>query len=259
MLEVKNVISNAPPNYLGKPVLPIKGLSEKQWSDVCRIGQILDAEYACRRETLIKRVDCTVQSFKWSDRAKLKLEEIEAAYSPLRAAMQVSPWGDVVPYLLAARDVQLLRLEKTSGSAAREFTSCPLNRILMAGQVPDRGGRTWEVEAPLPEMPAFQKRRVGSGRGGGRGRGGRGGDGRGGGGHGGYSGGIASGAGGAGGRAGSGRGGADGTIGSESFGSRPPSGISFGAQDIQNPIQIDLSFQVSFIQLLFPSWLYILL
>lgn len=97
---------------------------------------------------------------------KSKLEEIETAYTPLRAAMQASPWGDVVPHLLAARNVQLLRLEKTSGSAAREFTSCPLNRILMAGQVPDRGGRTWEVEAPLPEMPAFQKRRGGGGRGG---------------------------------------------------------------------------------------------
>ncbi|VDK31475.1 unnamed protein product [Taenia asiatica] len=245
--SVTKAISSAPPDYLGKPMLPLEGLSEKQWSEVYRMGQILDAEYTSRRETLIKRADCTVQSFKWSDRAKSKLEEIEAAYTPLRAAMQASPWGDVVPHLLAARNVQLLRQEKTSGSAAREFTSCPLNRILMAGQVPDRGGRTWEVEAPLPEMPAFQKRRAGGGRGG-RARGGRGG---GGGGHGGYSGDSGSGgAGGAGGGAGGGRGGAGGGRGGAgggvsygSFGSRPPSGISFGTQDVQSLVQNDISFQ----------------
>ncbi|EUB62822.1 hypothetical protein EGR_02263 [Echinococcus granulosus] len=264
--SVTKAISSAPPNYLGKPILPPKGLSEKQWSNVCRIGQILDAEYTSRRETLIKRADCTVQSFKWSDRAKSKLEEMEAAYSPLRASMQASPWGDVVPHLLAARNIQLLRLEKTSGSTAREFTSCPLNRILMAGQVPDRGGRTWEVEAPPPEMPAFQKRRAGGGRGGalllviergmmnleetlylgcitlrlpnhsitGRGRGG--------GGRGGYSSGDGSGGarGGRGG-AGGGRGGAGGGVSSESFGARPPSGISFGAQDIQNLVQNNIT------------------
>ncbi|KAL5960760.1 Protein FAM98A [Taenia solium] len=244
--SVTKAISSVPPDYLGKPMLPLEGLSEKQWSEVYRMGQVLDAEYTSRRETLIKRADCTVQSFKWSDRAKSKLEEIEAAYTPLRAAMQASPWGDVVPHLLAARNVQLLRQEKTSGSAAREFTSCPLNRILMAGQVPDRGGRTWEVEAPLPEMPAFQKRRAGGGRG--RARGGRGG---GGGGHGGYSGdsgssGAGGGAGGAGGGAGGGRGGVGGGVSYGSFGSRPPSGISFGTQDVQSLVQNDIIFQVYF-------------
>lgn len=53
-------------------MLPLEGLSEKLWSDICRIGQVLDAEYTSRRETLIKRADCTVQSFKWSDRAKVR-------------------------------------------------------------------------------------------------------------------------------------------------------------------------------------------
>lgn len=99
------------------------------------------------------------------------MEEIERVYGPLRAAMEVRPWSNVVPHLLAARDVQLLRMEKMSSGLAREFTSCPLNRILMPGQVPDRGGRAWEIEAPPPEMPAFQKRKPG-GSFGGRGDGG---------------------------------------------------------------------------------------
>lgn len=48
------------------------GLSDEQWTDICRIGQILDSEYASRRETLIKRADFTVQSFKWLDLGKAR-------------------------------------------------------------------------------------------------------------------------------------------------------------------------------------------
>lgn len=91
----------------------------------------------------------------------------------------------------------------------------------------------------------------------GRARGGRGGfgGGGGGGGHGGYSGNNGSGgAGGAGGGAGGGRGAAGGGIRSGSFGSRPPSGISFGTQDVQSLVQNDISFQVGFAHFLFSSW-----
>lgn len=100
------------------------------------------------------------------------MEEIVRVYTPLREAMKARPWLNMVPHLLAARDVQLLRLEKTSSGLAREFTSSPLNRILMPGKVPDRGGRAWEIEAPPPEMPAFKKRQAGGFGGGGRGGGG---------------------------------------------------------------------------------------
>lgn len=59
---------------------------------------------------------------------------------------------------------------------------------IQMGRVPDRGGRPSEIEAPLPEMPPWQKRQDGGGgwRGGGGGwRGGGGGGGGWGGGKGG--------------------------------------------------------------------------
>ncbi|KAM3179032.1 hypothetical protein ACTXT7_001431 [Hymenolepis weldensis] len=165
--STSEALKSAPPNYIGKPMLPLTGLSDHQWTKICHIGQVLDTEYTSRRETLIKRADCTVQSFKWSDRGKEKMEEVERVYNPLRALMVPHPWLNMVPHLLAARDTQLLRLEKTSSGLAREFTVSPLNRVLMSGKVPDRGGRAWEIEEPLPEMPSFKKRQAGGGRGGG--------------------------------------------------------------------------------------------
>lgn len=45
---------------------PVLSLQEKLYS----INTALSAEYECRRRMLIKRLDVTVQSFGWSDKAK---------------------------------------------------------------------------------------------------------------------------------------------------------------------------------------------
>lgn len=37
-----------------------------------KINSVLSAEYECRRRMLIKRLDVTIQSFSWSDRAKAR-------------------------------------------------------------------------------------------------------------------------------------------------------------------------------------------
>lgn len=41
-------------------------------SELEKINGVLSAEYECRRRMLIKRLDVTVQSFSWSDRAKAR-------------------------------------------------------------------------------------------------------------------------------------------------------------------------------------------
>lgn len=52
----------------------------------------------------------------------------------------------------------------------REKTKSKINKVLMYGKVPDRGGRPSEIEPPPPEMPPWQQRSGGGG--GGHGRGG---------------------------------------------------------------------------------------
>ncbi|XP_037342489.2 protein FAM98B isoform X2 [Pungitius pungitius] len=170
--KVEEVLKDLPNSSIGNPMLK-KSLCSEQWEKLRNINTALSSEYECRRRMLIKRLDVTVQSFGWSDRAKVKVDSMAKAYQPRRHSLR--PQSTVaVAELLAARE-DICNVVKTSSGSSREKTACAVNKILM-GRVPDRGGRPSEIEAPLPEMPAWQKRQDG-------GRGGRGG---GGGGRGGY-------------------------------------------------------------------------
>ncbi|CAH8874937.1 unnamed protein product [Trichobilharzia szidati] len=172
---ISDSLSRCPPNHMGKSVIPLTGISDRQWSQISRIAALLQQQYASRQSTLLKRLDVTVQSFKWSDKAKSNLDNITAVYNPIRGKMGQIPYPGI-PEVLAVRDNMILRIEKTSGASSRRYTSCDLNKILI-GRVPDRGGRAWELEPPPPEMPAFKQRQPDSGGGGGGHRGGRGGGG----------------------------------------------------------------------------------
>ncbi|KAM3918655.1 protein FAM98B [Leptodactylus fuscus] len=153
--------------------LLIVNLNAQQLDHLEKINEALCKEYECRRRMLIKRLDVTVQSFGWSDRAKVKMDEIAKAYQPIRYSL--SPKSEItVSHLLAARK-DLSRIVRTSSGSVREKMVCPVNKILM-GRVPDRGGRPSEIDPPPPEMPPWQKRQDDGGRGGWRG-GGRGGGG----------------------------------------------------------------------------------
>ncbi|KAM4012978.1 protein FAM98B [Anomaloglossus baeobatrachus] len=144
-------------------------LNAQQLEHLEKINAALCKEYECRRRMLIKRLDVTVQSFGWSDRAKAKMDEIAKVYQPIRYSLSPKS-GISVPHLLAARR-DLSRIVRTSSGSVREKMVCPVNKILM-GRVPDRGGRPSEIEPPPPEMPPWKKRQDDGGRGGWRGGGG---------------------------------------------------------------------------------------
>ncbi|XP_075049322.1 protein FAM98B [Mixophyes fleayi] len=155
-------------------------LNSQQLERLEKINEALRTEYGCRRRMLIKRLDVTVQSFGWSERAKTKTDEIARAYQPIRYSLSPKS-GITVSHVLAARE-DLSRIVRTSSGSVREKMVCPVNKVLM-GRVPDRGGRPSEIGPPPPEMPPWQKRQADGGRGGWRGggrRGGGGGYGRGG-------------------------------------------------------------------------------
>lgn len=84
--------------------------------------------------------------------------------------------GVKLSQLLASRD-DLTIIEKTSNASVRKNTRNDVTKIVI-GNVPDRGGRTDEVEPPPREMPSWQQNRVADASRGGRG--GRGGGRRGG-------------------------------------------------------------------------------
>ncbi|CAF4944553.1 unnamed protein product [Pieris macdunnoughi] len=149
-----------------------KALNEKDWKSLENTFTELFEEYRLRRETLITRLECTIQSFEWSDRLKSKRDVIQSTYRPKREQMKLKPNVKLSDFL-ASRS-SLLQIEKTSSASVRKNTQSDVNKVLI-GRVPDRGGRPNEQQPPPPEMPSWQQRSAPQG---GRG-GGRGGDGRG--------------------------------------------------------------------------------
>lgn len=70
--KVSDLLKSLPPTYLGRSLIRTN-MSEIQWKQIYRINQILYDEYKTRRELLLKRLDVTVQSFKWADRLKVMI------------------------------------------------------------------------------------------------------------------------------------------------------------------------------------------
>ncbi|CAB1312611.1 unnamed protein product [Coregonus sp. 'balchen'] len=186
--KLKEALTKVPLTHVGGPLMK-KALGPVHFDKIEAINQALVNEYEVRRKMLLKRLDVTVQSFGWSDKAKKHAEKLANVYPPLRSTLATKSKVSVA-HLFAARE-DLSKIMRTSSGRMRERTACAINKVLM-GCVPDRGGRPTEIEAPPPEMPTWQKRQDGP-QGGGRGgvmggydqhsQGGRGGYERGGGGY----------------------------------------------------------------------------
>ncbi|XP_052661778.1 protein FAM98A isoform X1 [Harpia harpyja] len=165
--KLKETLAKVPPNHVGKPLLK-KQLGPAHWEKIEAINQAIVNEYEVRRKLLVKRLDVTVQSFGWSDRAKSQTEKLAKVYQPKRALLSAKCTISIANLLAARQD--LSKIMRTSSGSIREKTACAINKVLM-GRVPDRGGRPNEIEPPPPEMPPWQKRpeagpQQGSGRGG---------------------------------------------------------------------------------------------
>lgn len=152
--QVNVLLEKLPETHIGAPALQ-RSISAEQWEELEKINSTLSAEYECRRRMLIKRLDVTVQSFSWSDRAKVKIDQMARAYQPKRHSLSVRSSVSLAHLLAARRDI--CNMVKTSSGSSRQNTSCAVNRILM-GRVPDRGGRPSEIQAPAPEMPTWRRR-----------------------------------------------------------------------------------------------------
>ncbi|XP_024152496.1 protein FAM98A [Oryzias melastigma] len=152
--KLKEALSRVPAGHVGEPLLH-RPLGPVHLEKIEAINQTLVNEYEVRRKTLLKRLDVTVQSFGWSDRAKVRAEKLGQVYHPLRSALAARSCVSVA-HLLAARQ-DFSKILRTSSGKIREKTACAINKVLM-GRVPDRGGRPCEIEPPPPEMPSWQKR-----------------------------------------------------------------------------------------------------
>lgn len=171
----KQIATLKPPKL---PPLLNMSLTPKQWTLVEQAYHRLLKDFTIRRMVLIKRVDVTIQSFGWSSRMRDKQNDLTQVYMPIRQELSVEPSVQLGDVLAARTDVAVE--EKTSCANVRRNTQTSITKVII-GPVPDRGGRSAEMQPPPPEMPSWTKRqepqRDNRGRGGGRGGGGRGGGG----------------------------------------------------------------------------------
>lgn len=95
--------------------------------------------------------------FQWSERTKPMEAQLNKCYHSHKSQIKLEP-NVVLADLLSAREDLAIR-EKISNASVRKNTKSKVNEVII-GDVPDRGGRTTEIEPPPPEMPAWQKNRV---------------------------------------------------------------------------------------------------
>jgi hypothetical protein len=103
---IRDFLNKLPPSHLGRPILNAS-LTFKQWSILEKINRTLNDDFKLRREMLLKRLDVTIQSFKWADRLKVKNDEITRLFDAKRKELNLNKainFGD----LLAARDGKTL-------------------------------------------------------------------------------------------------------------------------------------------------------
>ncbi|XP_037675537.1 protein FAM98C isoform X2 [Choloepus didactylus] len=145
------------PSLPAETMQPLLGhpLDSPRWEALESLSQSLRDQYCCRRCLLLTRLDFTTSAFHWNDQAQAQGEAMKAVLIPIREAL--TPESAVsIAHVLAAR-ADLSRLVPATSMAVRRGTCCAINKVLM-GNVPDRGGRPNELEAP---MPSWQSRREG--------------------------------------------------------------------------------------------------
>ncbi|XP_078287219.1 protein FAM98A-like isoform X2 [Rhinoraja longicauda] len=152
--KIRETMAGLPEGAVGRPLLS-KSLEPAQWEHLELIQQAMCVEYECRRQMLISRLDVTVQSFHWSERAQHHGAAMAELYKPLRASLCCKT-GMTLAHLLSARE-DLSDITRTTSRGLREKTTCAINKVLM-GPVPDRGGRPGELERP---MATWEGRRSG--------------------------------------------------------------------------------------------------
>ncbi|KAG8126218.1 hypothetical protein E2320_021307, partial [Naja naja] len=127
--DVLGVPKSASSDFYSLPVSLNNIESKKQLE---KINEALLTEYECRRRMLMKRLDVTVQSFGWSDRAKVKTDDIARIYQPKRYGL-TSKSTISIAHLLAARE-DLSKITRTSSGSTREKTICAINKIVAEDQ-----------------------------------------------------------------------------------------------------------------------------
>lgn len=162
------------------------------WNELKQFQDLLRTDYSCRRQMLINRLDCTIESFKWkasdlaksnnatdkndqSQKEKSLNDIIHEKYEQPRMGLKKDP--DVtMSHLLALRETECDILLNGVVSSTKFDCQVAYNKQkhqqsddlvnlkqIIIPDVPDRGGRTGEIRPPVRETFPRQRRARGRG------------------------------------------------------------------------------------------------
>jgi len=151
--KIELLLQKLPKDCITGPLLKQEKLSLDQQSELEDINNTLAAEYKLRREMLIRRLDVTLQSFMWAEKAKENEMEIRRAIVSMRQQLQKYFSIELFDVYTASKDL-LLTSMKVSNPLASSL------KQIKIGNVPDRGGRPNERFAATSAMPQFRSRNV---------------------------------------------------------------------------------------------------
>lgn len=157
-------------------------LDESVWSELSKYNDMLQQEYSRRREILLSRLNCTVESFKWKSGASTKNNDNQNSESKLNQlihqkyeqaqelGLRLRPNVNMANLIAARADsfdsmANTIVSSKRDPNLKRAFDSNDksnnnmedLKRVIIPN-VPDRGGRTNEIRPPQKETLYSQQR-----------------------------------------------------------------------------------------------------
>jgi uncharacterized membrane protein YgcG len=182
--KIQILASDVGDGYLKSPppILENLILCQEQITVLESLNEALYQDFLLRRRMLMKRLDVTIESFLWGEKAQGKEGEIVAAIKAQRDNLSEVPTkysvlGDSVSAPISLLQEMSKKVTDTCGQKS-------IIKSVIIGAVPDRGGRAGEMRPKARDIKPTWTRGGGRG-GGGVGGGGRGGGGRVGGGRGG--------------------------------------------------------------------------
>eukprot|EP00941_MAST-03F_sp_MAST-3F-sp1_P002428 g2428.t1 len=122
-----------------------------------QLNEAFRKDYRIRRQTLLYRLDVTIQSFLWSEKVSDQREEAQAAVSSLRKKLSPEPVSVTVDDVLCARQTLMETAHSRVSTGDGRIAASSKNVVI--GAVPDRGGRASELRPSRTDlMPSWQKR-----------------------------------------------------------------------------------------------------
>ena len=88
-VKITALLQQTGPGYLAPPLLA-KPLNAEQTVKLNEICATMAEEYAVRRQMLLKRLEVTIQSFKWSGKGKVSLSSPPPTHTPTHPPLSLS-------------------------------------------------------------------------------------------------------------------------------------------------------------------------